>query len=104
MFPPWKAGDTNFVYPANDGRPLLTLRYKNLKRGIEDFELIQILKQTNPRAEKVLNEVWGRLIKSRDIKEFHPARRKKAEYSYSLEYEDYQCAKALILDSIRENS
>lgn len=99
-FPEWKAGDTNFVYPANDGRPLLSLRYKNLKRGIEDFEFIQLLKDTNPRAAEILEKVWDKLLKSRDIKEFHPSANKRAEDLYSLEYKDYQWAKAYILDNI----
>lgn len=37
----FQAGDVNFVYPARNGEVLLSLRYKNLKRGIEDFELIR---------------------------------------------------------------
>ena len=36
----WKAGDTN-IYPARMEH-LVTLRYKNLKQGIEDFELIKM--------------------------------------------------------------
>lgn len=37
-FPVWPAGDTNFVYP---GKPMLSLRYMNLKRGIRDYEIIR---------------------------------------------------------------
>ena len=40
----WFAGDMNFVYPGNDGAPLLSLRYKALLRGIEDFELMTMAK------------------------------------------------------------
>ena len=35
------AGDTNFVYPAYNGSVLLSLRYYALKRGIEDYELLE---------------------------------------------------------------
>lgn len=37
----FEAGDANFVYPAYNGDVLLTLRWKNLKRGVEDYELIR---------------------------------------------------------------
>lgn len=104
MFPPLRAGDTNFVYPAKDGRPLLTLRYKNLKRGIEDFELIQLLKQTNPCAEEILDKVWDRLFITKDIKEFHPDRNTEVKDLYSLKYEDYNWSKSFILDNIMSNS
>lgn len=40
----WFTGDMNFVYPGNSGHPLLSLRYKSLLRGIEDFELMTMAK------------------------------------------------------------
>lgn len=46
------AGDTNFVYPAKNGAPLLTLRYKALHRGIELYELLERAKETAPDAVK----------------------------------------------------
>ena len=101
-FPLWKAGDTNFVYPANDGRPLLTLRYKNLKRGIEDFELIQMLKQKCPDVEVVLAEIWKKIIKFTDYGEFYKDSNKNPAELYSLEYADYFEVKKLLLDKIAE--
>ena len=41
----FEAGDTNFVYPAHNGGVLLSLRYKNLQRGISDFELIEAIRR-----------------------------------------------------------
>lgn len=46
------AGDTNFVYPAKNGAPLRTLRYKALHRGIELYELLERAKETAPDAAK----------------------------------------------------
>ena len=40
----WFTGDMNFVYPGNNGAPMLSLRYKALLRGIEDFELMSMAK------------------------------------------------------------
>lgn len=96
-YPRWNAGDTNFVYPSRSGKPVLTLRYKNLKRGIEDFELIKILEKVHPDPERVLNTVWNKIFKETDITQFET---KNPEELYSLEYRDYQESKALIMDEI----
>ncbi len=40
----WEAGDTNFVYPAYNGDVLLSLRYKNLQRGLADHEILESLR------------------------------------------------------------
>ncbi len=101
-YPNWKAGDTNFVYPGNDGRPLLTLRYKNFKRGIEDFELINMVKKLYLDSCKRLEKIWDRLLYSKDITDFHPSRGKKAEELYSLDYEDYKCVRAMLLELIEK--
>ena len=98
--PMWKAGDMNFVYPAQDGRPLLTLRYKNLKRGIEDFELIQRLKESHKNSEAVLDSIWSKLLKTTDISDFDPSKEKKADELYSLNYEDYQWVRETLLDEL----
>lgn len=59
------AGDTNFVYPAKNGAPLLTLRYKALRRGIELYELLERAKETAPEAAQAAYDTllhadkWG---------------------------------------------
>lgn len=51
-------GDMNFVYPAANGKVLLSLRYKNLQRGIADYELLQALRAKNPeKADEVLKNI-----------------------------------------------
>lgn len=55
--PEWLAGDMNFVYPGNNGAPLLTLRYKALLRGIEDFELMEKAKTVNPSIIKSIRHL-----------------------------------------------
>lgn len=52
-YPRFACGDMNFVYPAGDMTPLLSLRYLALKRGLEDYELLQLL---NDRGETALVE------------------------------------------------
>lgn len=100
-YPNWKAGDTNFVYPAPDGTPLVTLRYKNLKRGIEDFELIEMLKDIHPSPQEVIDRIWEGLIAVEDMKEFITDGHKKAEDLYSLEHRDYDRMKMMVMEEIQ---
>ncbi|SHF38066.1 protein of unknown function [Caldanaerobius fijiensis DSM 17918] len=101
-YPEWRAGDTNFVYPGMDGAPILTIRYKNLKRGIEDYELIQMLKGVHPHSDEILSKVWSRIFKFKDIAELAPEAGKKPEELYSLDYEDYMAVKEYLLDEISQ--
>ncbi|MBT7624287.1 MAG: DUF4091 domain-containing protein, partial [Flavobacteriaceae bacterium] len=42
------AGDTHIIYPGEDG-PLSSLRFEAHRKGIEDYELLEILKSKNKR-------------------------------------------------------
>ncbi len=64
-YPKWPAGDTNFVYPGADGTPELSLRYMALRRGVEDFELLELLKQQG--REDVVGEFYRSVITTPDI-------------------------------------
>ncbi len=48
----FECGDAHFIYPAVNGKILYTLRYKNLQRGIGDYELINKIEKKYGR-EKV---------------------------------------------------
>ncbi|NLY18724.1 MAG: DUF4091 domain-containing protein [Clostridiaceae bacterium] len=97
-YPYWPAGDTNFVYPGNNGAPLLTLRYKNLKRGIEFYELIRLVIERGGNYETVKELIKKRLIKTDDLKDFLPERKKEAEEIFSVDYNDYREVYRLLLD------
>jgi hypothetical protein len=101
-YPTWSAGDTNFVYPAKNGSPLLTLRYKNLKRGIEEYELIQRLKEIHPEAESLLEKIWSIIIKTKEVGDFDPASNKPVGELLSLNYRDYDEARELILSELQK--
>lgn len=96
-FPHWRAGETNFVYPGKDGRPILTLRYKNLKRGIEDYELIMLVKE---KSEDVMSNLWGNIFKTEKIEDFHPGSGKSPDSLYSLDSRDYREFRRLILEAL----
>ncbi len=80
------AGDTNFVYPAANGKPLLTLRYKALKRGIELYEMLEKLKGNGDPA--AVDTAFGYVVREKDIREyFHGVQ--KLEDMCSLVYGEY---------------
>lgn len=81
----WPAGDTNFVYPGATGKPILSLRYKWLERGIRDYEYMQLLKRTGhaEHVQRVMTEVF----KFGQLSEFYAG--KTAEELYSFDPADY---------------
>ena len=92
--PNWRAGETNFVYPSWSGGPLLTLRLKALRRGIEDYELIVRAKEQC--GAQAVDRLWGKLLRNRDIHSLYGEDKSGAD-SYSLDYKDYDTFKAEIL-------
>ena len=102
-YPLWFAGDTNFVYPSSNGRPLLTLRYKALKRGIEEFELITMLRKKRDDSDEILREVWNSIFRTTDITRFYDTGA-KPETIYSLDHEDYEKARNILLSALSDQS
>lgn len=62
------AGDTNFVYPAGDMSPLLSLRYKMLLRASEEFELLETVKENGD--EETLEKYYDLIIPNRRFDSF----------------------------------
>ncbi|MBF8808132.1 MAG: DUF4091 domain-containing protein [Enterococcus lacertideformus] len=60
-------GDNCLIYPAYSGHVLLSLRYKQLQRGIEDFYLI---KQAEKQDETKIQQLINTFIGSDDPKEW----------------------------------
>lgn len=87
MFP---AGDTNFVYPAGDMSPLLTLRYKALNRAIEDFELLEMLRKKGDTA--AIEAAYDAVITNRDFETFYESSENKMAYEKisTAQYRDWE--------------
>lgn len=100
-YSPYEAGDTNFVYPAYNGGVLLSLRYKNLQRGIADYELLKSLreKQGDAAAEALI----GTILRAKDITDFYrnPESR-PAESMFSLDWCDYNVLKEELLKLLED--
>jgi hypothetical protein len=67
------AGDSHIIYPG----PLSSTRFEAQRVGIEDFELLQLLKKKNKaRAEALIAEVFRSYIDySTDIRQYRKTRR-----------------------------
>lgn len=68
----WAAGDTCFVYPSKNGRPLLTLRYKALLWGIEMFDMLEALKEKKGR--EAVERAASFVLLEKDCKRMFAAR------------------------------
>ncbi len=72
--PNWKIGDMNYVYPGYNGKPLLSLRYFALLRGISFFELLEKFRSK-----------FGVRAYNKLLSEFIPSKDKKASEVYSFD-------------------
>jgi hypothetical protein len=98
-YPIFPAGDTNFVYPGRDGKPLLTLRYKLLQKGIRDYEIIRGYVERGGDREEIVRRM-EKVFLWKDIGELHPGARRKREELFSLTDSDYEGIIAGILEEI----
>ena len=80
-YPAFPAGDIALVYPARNGKPMLTLRYKALRRGFELYELLEALKEKGLTG--ALEEAYDCVLRHRDI------RLSANGGMFSAEYADY---------------
>lgn len=88
-YPFFPAGDTNFVYPGRDGKPMLTLRYKMLQKGIRDYEIMSSYIRRGGDREKLLQRM-NKVFLWSESKDMHPSARKKREELISLNNQDYE--------------
>lgn len=95
-YPIWRAGDCNFVYPGNNGKPLKSLRWKYLKRAVEDYELLE--SYARKFGEDKMKALCRSVIKTEKIEDFNIYEsRKEAEELYSVNYGEYQRMREKIL-------
>lgn len=93
----WPAGDTNFVYPAKNGTPLLTLRYKALKRGIQLYELLERLRDTGDEA--ALETAYNFVVRERDIRQYYATPHALTDMC-STDHADYAAMKRYLMEKL----
>lgn len=94
----WPAGDTCFVYPGRGGQCLLSLRYLALRRGIEDFELCQMLKAQG--GQETVDAAVNCVVRQPDMRRWDYLDYAGREKYMSLNDADYQRARNLLLDGL----
>ena len=92
----WAAGDTNFVYPAANGAPLLTLRYKALKRGIQLYEMLEMLREKGDK--EALNKAFNFVIRQHEITKIVSTG--SMEELASIDVNDYYAMKKYIAEEL----
>lgn len=77
------AGDTHIIYPGKEG-PLSSIRFESQKLGIEDYDLLQQLKEKN---ENKYDKLIGKLFRSYT--------------DYNLNLKDYRKTKMKLLKALK---
>lgn len=96
-FPLWRAGDMFFVYPGGDMKPVSSLRWENLRFGLQDYQLFKLAEEKGITRDEIKNIILKALGKAETIK---VTESNNLVMEYSLEYEVYEELKSNILDLI----
>jgi hypothetical protein len=102
-YPQFKAGDMFFVYPGKTGKPVRSLRWENLKMGVQDYGLIKMLEHSGMSheniCEKYLKQLLGDLKDMKGI-ETEIMKTKKTIMDYSLDFWKYNEVKEKLIKDI----
>ncbi len=95
---PFPVGDLGYVYPDRSGKPMLSLRWKALLRGVKFFVLFR-------EAEKrgltdVLEKAYSLVLREREIAKLYS--NWEREKIMSLDYNDYREAMAVLMSALEE--
>ncbi len=93
-YPRFPCGDMNFVYPAGDMSPFLSLRYQTLKRGLEDYELLAALGERG--RDDLTGELLAMMVKGKGLAEAAAS----AGELLSLDFRDYASARRRALEAL----
>jgi len=102
--PDWSAGDMFFVLPGKDGAPVETLRYEALRTAAQDYELLKLAERALPagEAEAVFEKAFAHILRADAIRDFANVGTARPEELYSLNPQDYQTARRLVLGALAE--
>ena len=95
----WPAGDLCFVYPGKDGKPMLSLRYKILKRGCDLCVLLNAYKEKF--GSDAVKEFYDKVIFTKDVRDFYiDSKIIYRDKICSVEYADYDYIRRTILEKL----
>lgn len=93
------AGDTNFVYPSPSGKPLLTLRYKALKKAIWIYELLESYRRAF--GEDAYAELISSVLKNTETEKYYTDGHWMGDV-LSADWRDYETLIKKILQQFKE--
>ena len=93
----WPVGDAFFVYPGRGGQPVLSLRCFALKRGIGDYELMQMVKAECPGGEQIVREALQPLFRQPDITRWDWS---AGSSQFSYDVADYEGLRARMVNAL----
>ena len=96
----WPTGDAFLVYPGTGGRTVYSLRYFALKRGIGDYELMQMVKAERPDGEQIVDEALKLLFRQPDITKWNFYQADDTQYSFDPA--DYEEVRARMVRALLE--
>jgi hypothetical protein len=104
--PHWNAGDMFFVLPGHDGAPVETLRYEALRAAAQDFELLKLVERALPhdQAQAALRSAMLKLLRPDALQGFADPATAPAKALYSLDPQDYQTARGVLIDALEQAS
>lgn len=98
----WAAGDTCFVYPSKNGKPILTLRYKALLWGIEMYDMLEALKEKKGR--EIAEKAYSFVLREKDCGKMFTERFSMVpsdrEKLMSVDDKDYEAMLGYVLSAL----
>lgn len=85
-YPNWTAGDMFFVYPGKNMKPISSVRWENLKFGIQDYMILKIMEQKGLNSDYIRNQLGSLLGNKEDMKCLE---NRQIDFNYSLDGENY---------------
>ena len=98
----FEAGDTCFVYPGYNGDVLLSLRYKNLQRGIGDFELLEAVREK--KGDEIAKKLIARVLFVEDFNQYYRIMNEDKTKLFSFDWNRYNDLKAELLSLLEAPS
>lgn len=91
------AGDANFVYPNADGSVLLSLRYMQILRGVNDYLLTEMAEEN---GIEIRRKILSKLLNNKSITKMYSSDVKKAADFFNLDYQAFEEVKVYILERL----
>ncbi|SHJ58915.1 DUF4091 domain-containing protein [Tepidibacter formicigenes] len=97
-FPSWKAGDMFFVYPGKDLKPVRSVRWENLRFGIQDYQLFKLLEEKGFSKKEIEEKFMEKALGKKE--EMKAPCDRSVDLNYKLEYDLYNEIRKIIMEKL----